>query len=231
MDGDIGGDMDDNINDQWMMKWMKAKLNPTSHMKWLKNQLMELSLTKDVVGIQNFKLMMEEESIQKIYDRMMNQRTWGENYQLLLDFVKEHKRIPKPKDDDKKLSSWTHRVIQQLKHDHPLSSNVMVHSARRKNLLQIPEVQKHLNDPLVFPTERWEYKFNLLKEFIEKYHRLPSESRMSPKAEYKLAHWLVVQTQIIRGRTRWTTSEERRNLLMDIPLVRDRIVSMKKLRN
>jgi hypothetical protein len=200
-----------------------------SFLPWLKDQYEELYQSQLPLHIERWNKLLAIHEVKHLFTKWSTERTWAQSYIALKDFIDQYNRIPEKKDSDKKLYIWTHRMIRYLKNNTSFAKNPSVHAARKKNLLSLSLIQQQLD--VLSPKERWDYHFGNLKQFVEMNHRLPKESRYVSTEEYKLAHWLAVQIQVLRGRSRWEMSEERREQILSIPLVLQRYVSMKKLRD
>lgn len=88
--------------------------------------------------------------------------TWEENYNLLLEFIKINNRIPKWKEKFNNNTIGEFCITQRRNY--------------KKNKLAQYKVDK-LNDIKIwwwkFEINSWENNYNLLKDFIQKYNRLP----------------------------------------------------------
>lgn len=211
-------DLDWSLHFQDILNNINSDISITPKMRnWIYSQFSNLEKNNDILSKKRLESLLSINHIKKMYDSKMNRTTWNENYHELKIFIEKNNRLPKIS-ENKKLLTWLRHQKENIlsgKYDN-------INNFKKQKLLQ----SKYISDfikrkKLCF----WNERYSQLLEFIKFNNQLPSNSTTSLPYEKRLSKWLTLQLQLIRGHCQWNIKDERKELLLKIDLVRNRLLN------
>lgn len=154
---------------------------------------------------------------------------WEKYYLELKNFIDDSKSLPNNKSNPK-LYNWIRKQIAFLrnKKNYQSEKHLREYIDKKNKLNELKELKEYLDNELIFPESRWLIRYNQVKKFVLEKGVLPSDSKESEPEENILARWLTVQIQALRGISSWKVNEEKRGLLLEIPLIEERYKTNRK---
>lgn len=210
-------DLEWSLQFQDILNTINFDLSITSKMRnWIYAQFSHLEKNDDFLSKKRLQTLLSINKIKKMYDSKLNRSTWNENYHELKEFVEKNNRLPKIS-ENKKLITWLrHQKENILSGKYDKTNNF-----KKQKLLQTKYISDFIKrKKLSF----WNERYSQLEEFINLNNQLPSNSTISLPYEKRLAKWLTLQIQLIRGHCQWKIKEERKELLLKLDLVRNRLL-------
>ena len=137
-----------------------------------------------------------------------NDETWDEKFKELKKFIDNNKKRPNTKSIDKTEKSLGYWLVDQLIDYRTTPHHTMLNQSRYDDWKIFMEkyFQYVMNDE-----EKWNYKFALLKKFIDDNHKRPS-NKSKNKLEKDLGIWLTNTNGSYKTKEKGMKDETRRNL-------------------
>jgi hypothetical protein len=214
------------LEDEPDIKWNKVyndvinyvNCNETFPMKlkaWIHTQFYYLEKNNDQLSKERLEKLLSIKKLREMYETKIKKSNWNDSYSELKSFVNKFNRLPKIS-ENKTLLSWLRHQKENIlagKYD-------KLNNYKKQKLLQIKGFSEFLQRRKL---DCWNEKYEQLEEFIKINNQLPSNSSTSLAYEKILAKWLTLQIQLLRGNREWNLKEERKELLMKIDLIRNRV--------
>jgi hypothetical protein len=206
------------IEDNWNNNFQEAikiinynEKFPERVKTWIFSQLNLIE--KQQLNEEEKKKFLEVPEFKILYENRLKRKKWIDIYCELRNFVNLNERLPK----------WTEneRLIKWLGHqkEHYIKGRMESGNYRLEMLFKIKGVKEFFDRKKI---DLWEKKFKKLKEFINLNETLPSDSKNALIYEKKLARWLSLQIQVMKGNREWKMKEERKIKLLQIELIAKR---------
>ena len=141
------------------------------------------------------------ESIGVNFDNNLSEEQWNYNFELCKEFLKKYNRLPKQTESYKELN-----IGRWLNNQKNLYKQGKLSKERQHKLESIG-----VNFDNNLSEEQWNYNFELCKEFLKKYNRLPKQTESYK--ELNIGRWLNNQKNLYK---QGKLSKERQHKLESI---------------
>jgi superfamily II DNA or RNA helicase len=180
---------------QWMNKYLFVKNESEKNNKYLidsgnkeKNIVRWIGIQRKLYKLNKLskkRIILMKKLINWVWDSNINRENeWMEQYFLVENFIKKHKKYPSPKklenNEEKEMGDWIEQRKREFK-----SNNIS--KEKIKLLEKLPNWKWNVLDG------NWMEKYLLVKKYVEKNNEYPSQSK--DKKVTNLGTWLLTQRE------------------------------------